>query len=90
MLKGEDQKEGGCRPPPPAAHHEVEEADFWAKLRPLIQRCGRARACLQPRVRWCGEAMPGAPLATTRRQDPAPALVAGTGGKPLGLSSSCC
>ena len=71
-------------------HHEVEEADFWAKLRPLIHRCRRARACLQSRVCWCGEATPGAPLATTRRQDPAPALVAGTGGKPLGLSSSCC
>ena len=29
-------------------HHEVEEADFWANLCSLIQRCRRIRASLQP------------------------------------------
>lgn len=36
-------------------HHEVEEADFWAKLCSLVQRCRRIRASLQPPgvMRWC-------------------------------------
>lgn len=34
-LKGEDQKEGGCRPPPPAAVSEVfMDAGRWTSFRP--------------------------------------------------------
>ena len=35
MLKGEDQKEGGCRTPPPAAVSEVfMDAGGWTPFRP--------------------------------------------------------